>query len=222
MYRLYHYPICPFSRKIRVLLTEKKLSFFPVVENFWERREKYIRLNPMANVPMIIAKPDLVISDSQTIAEFLEEEHPNISLMLGSPQDRAEIRRTIAWFDGKFYDEVVGFVLNEKVYNFFKTGADPDHELLKIARQNLSYHMRYLQFLIAKRNWIAGDELSLADITAACHLSSLDYLGEINWNNYPVAKEWYAIIKSRPSFRDVLQDMLSGFRPAPHYRELDF
>ncbi len=222
MYRLYHYPICPLSRTIRVLLTEKKLSFYPVIEIFWERREKYVRLNPMANVPLLVAKPNLVIADIYAIIEFLEEEHQDIVLIHGSPQEKAEIRRVMAWFNNKFYNEVVGLILNEKIYNFFKSGTDADHKLLTVARQNLAYHMRYLQFLLSRRNWIAGNEMSLADIAVACQLSSLDYLGEINWNNYPVAKDWYAIIKSRPSFRDILQDMLSGFRPAAHYRELDF
>ncbi len=204
-------------------MNEKGLQYFPVVENFWEKREKFVKLNPMSTVPFIMAKPDILISGSSPICEYLEDvDETGISLINGSAQERAEVRRMLMWFDEKFFREVSEFILYERVFNFFKARTEPNQALIKIARTNLVYHMRYLQFLLSKRSWIAGDEFSLADIAAACQISSLDYLGEINWNNYPVAKDWYAVMKSRPSFRELLQDSISGFKPVAHYRELDF
>ena len=70
--------------------------------------------------------------------------------------------------------------------------------------------------------WLAGDALSLADIAAAAHLSAIDYLGDVPWSDHEVAKEWYARIKSRPSFRPLLTDHIPGLAPPKHYTDLDF
>ena len=70
--------------------------------------------------------------------------------------------------------------------------------------------------------WLAGDRLTLADLTAAAHLSCVDYLGDVPWDQYEEAKTWYARIKSRPSFRPLLADYIPGLAPAPIYADLDF
>jgi glutathione S-transferase len=80
----------------------------------------------------------------------------------------------------------------------------------------------YIGYLTEQRRWIAGDELTLADITAAAHLSCVDYLGDVPWSDHPNAKDWYARIKSRPSFRPLLGDHIPGAPPPPHYADLDF
>ena len=64
--------------------------------------------------------------------------------------------------------------------------------------------------------------LNLADLAAAAHLSVLDFLGDIDWSRHPEAKSWYAKMKSRPSFRDLLGDHVVGIKPPEHYSNLDF
>ena len=49
-----------------------------------------------------------------------------------------------------------------------------------------------------------------------------DYFGDVDWDRHPEAKEWYAKIKSRPSFRDLLADVVAGLAPAQNYGNLDF
>jgi len=204
-------------------MNERGIQFNQVIELFWERREKFIKLNPSGMVPFIMCKPDIMIFDSQVIIEFLEEQHTESkSLIYGTPKERALIRQIIKWFDEKTYRDSTEHILRERMFNFFQSNSEPDHAILKVARANLVQHMKYLQNIIPKSGFLAGDEFSAADLSVAAHISSLDYLGEINWDHYPVAKEWYVIIKSRPSFREVLCDTISGFRPAQHYRELDF
>lgn len=203
-------------------MAEKKINFFLVNELFWTKREKFIKLNPTGSVPLLVSKPDLVIFGVQPILEFLEDQHPEIPLIYGDPKIKADIRKTNHWFMDRFYNDSVLHILYERIYNFFKSGSDPDYELLKIARSLIPRHMNYIQFLLSKSDWLSGDEMSLSDISAACHISSLDYLGEINWGNYKLAKDWYSVIKSRPSFRPILQDNLSPFKPSPNYRNLDF
>ena len=69
---------------------------------------------------------------------------------------------------------------------------------------------------------MAGEDYSLADIAAAAHLSTVDYLGDVPWTEHEEAKDWYARIKSRPSFRSLLEDNIPGVPPPKHYADLDF
>ena len=72
------------------------------------------------------------------------------------------------------------------------------------------------------RRWLAGDDLSFADFAAAAHISTVDYLGEMPWHEYPAVKAWYQKIKSRPSFRALLSDQVRGIPAVAHYADLDF
>jgi len=56
----------------------------------------------------------------------------------------------------------------------------------------------------------------------SAHLSCVDYLGDVPWNEDEAAKSWYARVKSRPSFRPILADTLPATPPAPSYANLDF
>jgi len=236
MYRLYHYPLCPSSRAIRIAMAEKNVPFTLIAENFWEKRENFMRINKSGSVPFLAKKEydengnpkHLLLSGPNAILEYLEEKYTNFELTIGTIEQRAEIRRICDWFSYKFQNEVMQYILTEKVFNFFKTKDVPDTYLLGIANHNLNVHLDYFGYLIGQHGWIAGKRMTMADIVAASNISVLDYLGMINWqrmsedNNKSNLKEWYSIIKSRPSFRLILQDSVVGFNPPHYYRELDF
>jgi glutathione S-transferase len=166
------------------------------------------------------------------ISEYLAETPPAsedgeaeaIQLFPGDRAQRAEIRRLIDWFNGKFNREVTNELLQEKVYTRLQPGVagTPDVEFLRAIRTNLRYHMSYISHLADRRRWLAGEELSFADLAAAAHLSSVDYLGEVPWEEFAVAKAWYARLKSRRAFRTILADRVPGALPAAHYADLDF
>jgi glutathione S-transferase len=101
-------------------------------------------------------------------------------------------------------------------------GRPPDAETLRAVRHNLRYHMRYIDHLAMNRDWLAGTRLSFADMAAAGHLSVLDYLGDVDWEQHSSAKSWYMRLKSRPAFRGLLTDRLTGLPPHRTYVDLDF
>jgi glutathione S-transferase len=86
----------------------------------------------------------------------------------------------------------------------------------------LKGHLDYITALAESRKWLAGDELSAADLAAAAHLSCLDYIGEVPWDQAPEVKHWYQRVKSRPSFRTLLGDHVRGLTPPASYADLDF
>ncbi len=221
MTRLYHQPLCPFSRKIRLVLRERNLVAELVEVAPWERQPDFLKLNPAAEVPVLV-EGAMVVADSAAIADYLQEVHGELDLLGQSQAQRNEVRRLVAWFDVKFRREVTDLLWGEKLLRRLKRNGVPSSEALRAGAANIRGHLAYIGYLYEDRRWLAGDDLSLADLTAAAHLSVLDYLGDVPWEASAGARDWYAKLKSRPSFRPLLMDRLTGLKPPVHYDDLDF
>jgi glutathione S-transferase len=230
MLTLFHHPLCPHSRYVRLIFGEYSIAARLVEERFWERREEFLLLNPAGELPVLVIEGEPPIPGASIVAEYLEETHPGQSggdrLLPLLPGRRVEVRRLANWFNYKFHTEVSGPLVTERVLKRYMTqeqgGGPPDTEALRAARHNIRYHLSYIGWLVRTRDWLAGDRLSLADLAAAAHLSAADYLDEVPWNEDEAAKNWYARVKSRPSFRTILADALAGLPPSKTYTDLDF
>ncbi len=222
MRRLHHQPLSPFCRKIRLALAEKKLEVELVEEAPWERKMDFLRLNPAARTPVFVDEDGAIVADSTAIFEYLEETRPETSLLPGSPVERAEARRLVAWFDDKMWAEVTANLVEERVTKKIMGKGHPDSARIRAGSRNVRVHLEYVGWLADRRRWLAGEQLTIADFAAAAHFSCLDYIGDVDWTASPSAKDWYARVKSRPAFRTLLTDYLPGFTPAKHYADLDF
>ncbi len=219
---LYHLPLSPYARKVRLALAEKRIPFELRLERVWERRPDFLAINPACTVPVLQEQNGLAVADSYAICEYLDEAYPDITLFGRTLAERAEVRRLVAWFDGKFGREVTANLLYEKQMKRLLGRGNPDASAIRAGYANLKSHMEYLGWLAETRAFLAGPHVSLADFTAAAHLSSLDYIGDIDWSLSDAAKDWYARMKSRPAFRALLADRISGIAPPAHYADLDF
>ena len=221
MNRLYHMPLSPFCRKVRLVLAEKKIEVELVEERYWERSADFLRRNPAGKVP-VLRIDGRTLCESEAICEYLEETRPEVTLMPDTAAARAEMRRLVFWFDDKFHDEVTSKLLYERVNKKLTGEGYPDSRNVKSGAQRIKFHLDYLGWLLDQRRWLAGDRMSLADFAAAAHLSSLDYISDVDWTRCAPVKDWYAKIKSRPAFRGLLADQVPGFPPPAHYADLDF
>ena len=219
---LYHLPLSPFSRKVRLVLAEKKLPFELKIEKVWDRRGDYLEMNPANKVPTLVEENGLVIPDSYAICEYLEEAYPDVPLLGHTLAERVEVRRLVAWFDDKFQQEVSANLLFEKFMKRELGAGNPDARTMSAGYANLRHHLGYIGWLAENRMWLAGSALSLADFAAAGHLSALDFAGDVDWNAVPAVRDWYARVKCRPSFRALLADRVPGITPPEHYADLDF
>jgi glutathione S-transferase len=222
MRTLYHLWLSPFCRKVRIALLEKRIGFEMRVEKVWERREDFLALNPAGEVPVLVEPDGTALSGGDAICEFLDEVHPEPPLIGRNSLERAEVRRLVAWFDGKFNREVTENLVGEKMVKRFLGVGEPDSQAIRAGHANIHQHLHYITYLVERRRWLAGDLLSMADIAAAAHLSAVDYLGDVPWSEHGAAKDWYARIKSRPSLRPILADNIPGAAPPKHYADLDF
>ena len=221
MIRLYHFPLSPFCRKVRLTLAEKRMEVELVEERYWEQAPEFLRRNPAGKVPILKVDARLM-SESQAICEYLDEVNPAPALIPRDAEARYEVRRLCAWFDDTFHEEVTSKLLYERVNKKITGQGYPDSKNVKMGAARIKYHLDYMAWLLDQRRWLAGNEMTLADFTAAAHLSCLDYISDVDWTHSAEVQEWYAKIKSRPAFRSLLADHLPGVHPAPHYALLDF
>jgi glutathione S-transferase len=221
MRTLIHMWLSPSCRAVRVALAEKGLDFDLKLENVLDRRQPFLAINPAGEVP-VLQDGERTVAGAYAIYEYLDEVYPEPTLFCGDSVQRAEIRRLVDWFDGKFAREVSDNLLTEKIVKRFYGRGQPDSTAIRAGHGNLRYHLDYIAYLTDRRKWLAGGDMSMADVAAAAQLSCIDYLGDVPWNEYEPTREWYARVKSRPSFRPLLTDHLPGARPPKHYADLDF
>lgn len=224
-YRLYHHPLDPPARRVRLALAEKAVVCDLVIEKPWDPSADLLALNPSGEVPVLTVEQDKerhVLSDAQAICEYLDETQAAVTLLGKDPLARAEVRRLIGWFDRKFYQEVTVPLVGEKALKRLMGGGEPDSLMIRTGCHNIRGHLDYIAWLTERRNWLAGDSITFADLAAGAHLSIIDYLGDVPWDAHVLAKEWYARLKSRPAFRGLLGDHIAGFPPPRHYADLDF
>ncbi len=219
---LHHLPLSPYCRKVRLVLAEKKLPFELRIERVWNRREEYLHLNPAGSVPTLVDDNGQVVADSAVICEYLDELYPDTPLLGRSVAERVEVRRLVAWFDVIFARDVTRPLYGEKIFKRLAGRGNPDAGLLRAGYANLRGHLEYLGWIAETRRCLAGADWTLADFAAAAHLSVLDYGGDVDWSVSPAAKDWYARVKCRPSFRPLLADRVPGIEPPSHYDDLEF
>jgi glutathione S-transferase len=223
MWQLHQFPLCPFSRKVRLLLGEKGVGYDLVRENPWERRDEFLDLNPAGETPVMVEiDRGITLTHSAAICEYFEETVDKAPMISGTAQNRAEIRRLTSWFDEQFYRQVVAPLLHERMEKRIVQRAAPDASVLRQAMKTANQLLDYVDWLLDHRNWLAGSSLSLADLSAAAHLSVADYLGGIDWRSHEQTKSWYAGLKSRPSFRPLLSERMEVIAPPAHYDKVDF
>lgn len=229
--KLVHYSLCPHSRFIRLILSEKKVDYALIEEQYWEARQNFLVLNPSGSVPVLI-EPDhkTIIRDVDPVFGYIEETIGDRELVMMSDDviKRAEIRRLLSWFNIKFYNDISNALLTERVLKRMTRNGYPCSVTLRKALQLLPEHIVYMAYLLENRDWLAGNKISAADFCAAAHLSVVDFLGNISWahqqykSEFNTVREWYARMKSRKSFRDLTDDVIKGFTPPEHYANPDF
>ena len=223
MWQLYQFPLCPYSRKVRLMLTEKGVTHELKRVSPWAQDDEFSDLNPAGETPVLVEdQKGTVLIDSAAICEYFEETVDRAPMMPGTSINRAEVRRLVAWFDGRMHRETVGPLMEERMRKRLVSRAPPDTNELRKAMTAANAHLDYIDYLLDHRRWLAGPSLTLADLAAAAQLSVADYLGGVDWRGHEQTAAWYAVMKSRPSFRPLLSERMEVILPPAHYDKVDF
>ncbi|MDR1598192.1 MAG: glutathione S-transferase family protein [Holosporales bacterium] len=222
MRTLYYYPLCAFSRTALLSLAEKKLDFATEITKFWDKTSPLLELNSFGRLPVLIDLNGSIVSGVYATIEYLEDAYDHVKLLGPDLSERAEARRIFQWMNEDFAADVTAPLVLEKDIKRYFPKSSPSSIVIKQIKDALCIYLKQLEQFAAQRNWLAGNTLSIADLTAAAHISVIDYLGGVSWAHFPVAKEWYTRVKSRPSFKRILSDRVLNIQPASHYANLDF
>lgn len=222
MWQLYQFPLCPFSRKLRLLMSEKGIPFELFRENPWEGADAFLAMNPAGRTP-VLHDPTrgLTLSDSRAICEYLEETVEKQPMISGTAAQRAEIRRLVALFDENFYSDITAPMLHERMKKRLILRQSPDSTALRETMRLAHDHLYYIDYLVDNRPWLAGPVMSMADLAAAAQISVVDYLGGLDWSGHEQARSWYSVFKSRPSFRPLLSERMEVIQPPSHYADVN-
>lgn len=219
---IYNFSTCPFSRTLRICLKEKHQNFDLITENVWEHREEFLRINPAGTTPVLVVDNSLIVRGIKPAIEFIEEVCSEPQLIPGDPEIRAHIRYLFDWFNDKFYSEVTKYILSEKIIRLISTDGSPNSPAIRAAKKNVLYHIDYIDYLLRNNTYLCGERITIADCAAAAQLSVLDLVGDAPWDRSQKVKNWYSLMKSRPSVSTILHDEINGITPPKHYSNPDF
>lgn len=228
-YILYNINFCPFSRKVRFFLEESGIKYESREVKYWLREQYFVKMNQASETPVLKnLQTQEAICDSFLICSYLDEfenkdkESDYYDFLGNTMTEKYEIQRLHMWFDKKFYNEVSKHIIEEIFVNFLQGSKSTNTDRINTAIINLEKHIKYMEYLLTTRKWLACEKFTIADMAAATQISIVDYLSYVDWNRYAKLKSWYMIIKSKIGFRNILFEKIAGFKPPKHYSKLDF
>jgi glutathione S-transferase len=216
MITLHSGPLSLFSRKVEIALTEKGLAFQRIMVPFNQttgydpRHPEVLALNPKRQVP-VLSDCGLVLYDSTVINEYLDEAYPEPKLMPDTPVERARCR-----LDELYGDEILFQALKPLMHRTAPPSPDRDRRIAQeadalIAEEELLRHYAVLEQKLAGRDFFGG-RLSLADIALFMSMLFIRRLGGPSLDGFEGLAGWYARLKLRPAFAQVVAEMAEADR----------
>ena len=152
--KLYYYPLSTYCQKVLIALYEKQVAFTPISTYPGDPadRAKLRELTPIGKVPLLILDNGWKLPESTTIIEYLDTHAGGPRLI---PEDRDLARQT------RFHDRLADLYINEPL-RIVARESDAADRVAK-ARQTLDSMYTGLDRHLAERQWIMGNDFTLAD-----------------------------------------------------------
>jgi glutathione S-transferase len=202
--KLYDNPLSPYAMKIRGMLYEKGIAFEKHEIHTQSQRRELIRLNGRGEVPALV-DGDVVLFDSNVIAEYIEERYPAPPLLPAAPADRARCRALEHLSD----TEIDAAVIAYSIFKFFRPGLEaklPD--AARNAESGLRAHFVALDRRLDGRDYFLGS-FSRADLAFIPHLGAAAFMGLSPGADTPHLAAWLARMNERDSVQRTTQEALA-------------
>lgn len=205
MLKIFGFPLSPFVRKAAVVAREKGVAYELVAVNPRNPSPEFVAASPFRKMPAI-QDGDYVLSDSTAIAAYLDRAHPEPAIF---PADAKELGRAI-WFE-EFADTIVASSGGKVVFNRFVSpkvlGVPGDETVAEQGCAELKPMMDYLENQVPDEGWLVGDAYSIADISIATILKTLDYVGQCaDPASHPKSAALYQRVTARQAWQAVLAE----------------
>lgn len=190
----------PYTRKVRVVLAEKKIEceFQVVVPS--DPAGPVIAHNPLARVPVLVLDDNTALFDSPVIVEYLDNAAPNNKLLPQPSRERIEAKLKEALADG-LMDAAVTVRLEVTRPKKEQSAAWIDRNRAVIDRT-----LARIAAELGENPWSTGTHFSLVDIATGCALGYLDLrFPEVDWRGqYPNLARLHEKLLQRPAFADTV------------------
>ena len=197
-------PISPYTRKVRVVLAEKRIECEMEMVDVQPIDNPVNPPNPLGKGPTLVLDDGTALYDSRVIVEFLDNVSPISRLIPEDNRDRVQVRRWEALADG---------VVDAGILVRYETLRDKKEQSKAWQDKQLARMQRGMAQLAAElngRNWCHGDRYSLADIALGCCAGWLDFRkpGGVDWlAEYPALARHQQKLMERPAFADTVPQL---------------
>lgn len=166
----------PFARKVRVVMSEKRIDYEFVIDPPSDPATRVPEFNPLGKVPVLITDDGVRLFDSPVIVEYLDSISPVARLIPEPARQRIQVRRWEALADG-ILDAAVLLVQEGRRPAELQSEAVISRQRTKIDRA-----LAFAALDLGEKAWCSGETYSLADIALACALGFLDFrFRDIDW-----------------------------------------
>ena len=190
----------PYARKVRIVLTEKKIECDLVEESPWTPETSVPDYNPLGKVPVLVLDDGTTLFDSRVIVQYLDTVSPVARLIPDTGRQRIAVKRWEALADG-ICDAASAIVVERR-----RTAKQQSKDWLERQRGKIDLALKALASDLGERAWCNGEAYSLADIATGCALAYLDFRHpDIDWREqYPNLVKLTAKLAKRASFAETL------------------
>ncbi len=190
----------PYARKVRIVMTEKRIECEFVPENVWSADTQVGLYNPLGKIPVLVLDDGLSLYDSRVITEYLDGLTPVSRLIPENGRDRVLVKRWEALGDG-ITDAAIAVFLERKRPEAQQSKEWIDRQLGKVDA-GIAAAAREL----GDKDFCHGTAITLGDISLGCCLLWLEFrLPQIKWcESHPGLKAWIEKIEARPSFAETV------------------
>lgn len=196
--KLYTSPTSPYARKVRVVLTEKKIECEFVDQDSWSADTMIPQFNPLGKIPVLVLDDGTELYDSRVIVEYLDTVSPVSRLIPEPSRQRIAVRRWEALADG-ICDAAIIVVREQK-----RPARQQSKEWIERHIQQIHRGVQDMAKELDDRAWCSGEQYSLADIATGCALAYLDLRHPaVDWRTaFPNLVRLADKLAKRPSFAE--------------------
>jgi len=181
---VYTVPVSLYCAKLRIVLRHKRLDWQELPPPGGYGSEEYSQIVPSGNLPALL-DGDLLLADSEAIAEYLNEKYPDFPLLPREISIKAKIRERSRFHDTR---------LEPQIRTLFPHIDSEKRDTVFVAQQTktLNQNLMHLSQLLKNSELIFHENLTLGDCGFAISFVWIDHLAnlldiEINWPE-PVQK----------------------------------
>jgi glutathione S-transferase len=190
-------PVSPYSRKVRIVLAEKRIEYDLIVDSPFEPATRVPQFNPLGKIPVLVLDDETTLFDSRVIVEYLDNANPVGRLIPDDTRQRIQARRWEALADG-CTDAAIAVVMETRRPAELQNADWVARQQGKVDRA-----LRAMSEDLAGRAWCTGDTHNLADVAVGCALGYLELrMPDLNWRKqYPNLAQLFDKLSQRASFK---------------------